>query len=208
MSEGQTGYKPLGYNFKVSQGGNPAPIGLTGFGLTTILLNLHNAGFFPLNSMILAMGIFIGGAAQMIAGRLEFQKGNTFACTAFTLYGSFWLSLVFIFLFPQGLGAVKPMTPGAMGAYLLFWGIFSGFMTIGTLKSNLVLRFIFITLTILFFLLAVENFLKAGGLTSAAEILGVIAGWEGIICGSSACYLAVAEVINEIHNRNVLPIGG
>lgn len=47
---------------------NPAPLGLMGFGMTTVLLNLHNAGFFELGTMILAMGIFYGGVAQVIAG--------------------------------------------------------------------------------------------------------------------------------------------
>src|SRR3954468_5775944 len=74
--------------------GNPAPLGLLGFGMTTVLLNLHNAGFYELNTMILAMGIFYGGIAQIIAGIMEWKKGNTFATTAFTSYGLFWLSLV------------------------------------------------------------------------------------------------------------------
>ena len=67
--------------------GNPAPLGLLGFGMTTVLLNLHNAGFYELNSMILAMGICYGGAAQIIAGIMEWKKGNTFATTAFVSYG-------------------------------------------------------------------------------------------------------------------------
>ena len=75
---------------------NPAPLGLTGFGMTTVLLNVHNAGFYPNNSMILGMGIFVGGIAQIIAGVLESKKNNTFGTTAFTAYGSFWLSLVTI----------------------------------------------------------------------------------------------------------------
>ena len=74
--------------------GNPAPLGLLGFGMTTVLLNLHNAGFFALGSMILAMGIFYGGLAQVIAGIQEWKKNNTFGATAFTSYGFFWLSLV------------------------------------------------------------------------------------------------------------------
>src|SRR5438445_3615105 len=74
--------------------GNPAPLGLLGFGMTTVLLNLHNAGFYELNSMILAMGICYGGGAQIIAGIMEWRKGNTFAATAFLSYGLFWLSLV------------------------------------------------------------------------------------------------------------------
>jgi succinate-acetate transporter protein len=79
---------------------NPAPLGLMAFGMTTVLLNLHNAGFYGLDTMILAMGIFYGGIAQVIAGILEFRKGNTFGTTAFCSYGLFWLTLVFLLVFP------------------------------------------------------------------------------------------------------------
>src|SRR6476469_5184933 len=81
--------------------GNPAPLGLLGFGMTTVLLNFHNAGFYEINSMILAMGIFYGGIAQIIAGVMEWRKGNTFATTAFTSYGFFWLTLVALILLPK-----------------------------------------------------------------------------------------------------------
>src|SRR5258705_13472620 len=85
---------------------NPAPLGLLGFGMTTVLLNLHNAGFYELNSMILAMGICYGGGAQIIAGMMEWKKGNTFATTAFLSYGLFWVFLVaFIVLAKIGWGA-------------------------------------------------------------------------------------------------------
>src|ERR1022692_3803409 len=77
---------------------NPAPLGLFGFGMTTVLLNLHNAGFFEMNSMILAMGLFYGGIAQVIAGIFEYRKNNTFGMTAFISYGSFWLTLVGLIL--------------------------------------------------------------------------------------------------------------
>src|SRR5437764_8092151 len=80
---------------------NPAPLWLLGFGMTTVLLNLHNAGFYELNSMILAMGICYGGIAQVIAGLMEWKKGNTFAATAFISYGFFWLSLVVMILLPK-----------------------------------------------------------------------------------------------------------
>src|SRR5438477_12206289 len=81
--------------------GNPAPLGLLGFGMTTVLLNLHNAGFFDLNSMILAMGLCYGGVAQVIAGVMEWKKGNTFATTAFISHGFFWLSLVALLALPK-----------------------------------------------------------------------------------------------------------
>src|SRR3954469_23433073 len=111
--------------------GNPAPLGLLGFGMTTVLLNFHNAGFFELNTMILAMGICYGGLAQVIAGAMEWKKGNTFATTAFISYGFFWLSLVVSILFPK-FGWASASNPTAMGAYLLTWGIFTAVMFVGT----------------------------------------------------------------------------
>lgn len=178
---------------------NPAPLGLMGFGMTTILLNIHNAGFFPISSMVLAMGIFYGGIAQIIAGIMEFKKGNTFGTTAFTSYGLFWLTLVALIVMPK-LGWTEATPHAFMGWYLLLWGIFTLFMFVGTLKSNKVLQFIFFTLTLLFFLLAAKDF-------TGNSAIGTFAGWEGIVCGASAFYLAMAEVINEVHGRTILPVG-
>jgi len=177
---------------------NPAPLGLMGFGMTTILLNLHNAGIFELGSMILAMGIFYGGVAQIIAGILEWKKGNTFGTTAFTSYGLFWLSLVTLIILPE-MGIAKAPNNSAMVAYLFMWGLFTGVLFIGTLKLNRVLQIIFASLTILFLLLALAD------LTNNSAIRHV-AGYEGIICGFSAMYAALAQVINELHGKVVLPI--
>jgi len=178
---------------------NPAPLGLMGFGMTTVLLNIHNAGFFELGSMILAMGIFYGGVAQVIAGIMEFKKGNTFGTTAFTSYGLFWMTLVFLIVFPT-LGWKQGPPAGFMGWYLFMWGLFTFFMWIGTFGNNRALQTVFFTLWILFFLLAIKDW-------SGARIVGIIAGYEGIFCGLSAIYLAMAEVINETQGKTVLPIG-
>ncbi|WON77621.1 acetate uptake transporter [Serratia sp. UGAL515B_01] len=178
---------------------NPGPLGLMGFGMTTVLLNLHNAGFFPLTSVIISMGIFFGGMAQIFAGILEYKKGNTFGLTAFTSYGCFWLSLVGLLLLPR-MGLAEPSNAASLGAYLALWGVFTLFMFFGTLCANRVLQFVFASLTLLFALLAVGN------MTGNHAIL-TFAGYEGIICGGSAIYLAMAEVINEQLGRTVLPIG-
>jgi len=178
---------------------NPAPLGLLGFGLTTVLLNIHNAGYYELNTMILAMGIFYGGIAQIIAGIMEWKKNNTFGTTAFTSYGLFWLTLVgLIFLPTLGLGTAtsKP----AMAAYFFMWGLFTFVMFIGTLKINRALQFVFLSLAILFFLLAARDYLG-----SAA--IGTLAGYEGIICGLSAVYTALAQVLNEVYKKVVAPLG-
>jgi len=180
---------------------NPAPLGLMGFGMTTVLLNIHNAGFFPVSAMILAMGIFYGGIAQIIAGIMEFKKGNTFGTTAFVSYGSFWLTLVALWVIP-GTGAPNGgATPVPfMGWYLFLWGLFTFFMWLGTFGKNRALQFVFLSLTVLFVLLAVRDW--AGSAT-----IGKIAGFEGIVCGLAAIYLAMAEVLNEAKGRTVLPIG-
>lgn len=180
---------------------NPAPLGLLGFGMTTILLNIHNAGYYELNAMIMGMGIFVGGIAQIFAGLQEWKKNNTFGATAFTAYGSFWLSLVAIWLIPNTtMGAAYKSSETAMGFYLLFWGIFTLLMFIGTLRLNRTLQVVFFTLTVLFFLLAASDF-------TGNKQLRIIAGFEGILCGLSAFYGSVALILNEVYGREVLPLG-
>lgn len=178
---------------------NPAPLGLLGFGMTTVLLNLHNAGHFELGGMILGMGIWYGGMAQIIAGIMEWKKGNTFGTVAFTSYGLFWLTLVALIVLPA-MGLAEPNSPAAMGAYLLMWGLFTFCMFIGTLKMSKALQFIFGSLTLLFVLLAVGDL-------AGSTLIKQIAGVEGVACGASAIYTAVAQVLNEVHGRTVLPLG-
>jgi len=167
---------------------NPAPLGLLGFGMTTVLLNLHNAGFFPLDTMILAMGIFYGGIAQIIAGVMEWKKNNIFGTTAFISYGLFWLTLVGLIAMGS-MGFQKP-SPVSMCAYLGMWGLFTAAMFIATLKFTRTLRFIFASLAILFFLLAIGQVAGSGFIK--------VAGYCGIVCGLSAIYGAMAQVLNEI----------
>ncbi|QKJ67200.1 acetate uptake transporter [Deefgea piscis] len=179
---------------------NPAPLGLMGFGMTTVLLNLHNLGLFGNSAMILAMGIFYGGLAQLIAGVLEWKKGNTFGTTAFTSYGCFWLSLVGLLVLPE-MGLAEAATSSAMGAYLLMWGIFTAFLFIGTLKMDKASQFIFGSLTLLFALLAISDF-------SESATIKQIAGFVGLLCGASAIYTAMAQVLNEVYGKTIFCLGG
>ena len=178
--------------------GNPAPLGLLGFGMTTILLNMHNAGFYPLESMILGMGIFVGGLAQVIAGIQEWKVNNTFGATAFTMYGFFWLSFVALKLLPGT--TVAPAAAFDTGFYLLIWGIFTLCMFFGTLKISRAHQTIFMSLTILFFLLAIGDW-------TGNQTIKTITGFEGIFCGASAFYTAIALILNEVYGRTVLPLG-
>ena len=171
--------------------GNPAPLGLLAFGMTTVLLNVHNAGFFELNTMILAMGIFYGGLAQVVAGIMEWKKNNTF--------GFFWLTLVGLIVMPK-LGWGEAASSSAMVVYLFMWGLFTFLMFFGTLKLSKALQVVFATLTLLFFLLAIGDATGSAGIKT-------FAGYEGIVCGLSAVYTGIAQVLNEVYGKTLLPLG-
>ena len=179
---------------------NPGPLGLLGFGMTTVLLTLHNAGLLPLSIVIVAMGIALGGLAQIIAGIRELKQGNTFAGTAFTAYGLFWWSLVLIWVNPYAEAGIEAASKVAMGYYLLLWGIFTGFMFVGTLKHNRATQIVFGSLTILFILLALGDF-------TGNHTITTIAGFEGIFCGLSAIYNASAQILNAEYGKTILPVG-
>lgn len=176
---------------------NPAPLGLVAFGMTTVLLNLSNAGFFGLSSMIIAMALAYGGTAQIIAGIMEYRNGNTFATLAFGSFGFFWYSFAILLILPKLNLAAAPDS-ASLAAYLIMWSIFTAIMFIATIKISRGLQVVFSTLTLLFFLLAL------GTITGNSTII-LIAGYEGIFVGLSAMYVGLAEVINETYGRKVLP---
>lgn len=172
---------------------NAGPLGLMAFGTTTILLNLYNAGLIGFSVAIVGMGIFLGGLAQIVAGLLSFKNNKTFAGTAFTAFGFFWLSLVYIW---NNGGA--DLT--SMGFYLLLWAIFTTFMAIATRHHTTVSKLVFSSLALLFYLLAIGDFT---GIKLITQIGGVV----GIISGLLALYDSVAQIVNEELDKEVLPLG-
>jgi hypothetical protein len=178
---------------------NPAPLGLMAFGITTVLLNLHNAGLFGMNTMILSMAVFYGGLAQVVVAVQEYKKNNVFGATAFASYGLFWLSFVGMLAFPKWMGIDGPNTT-AVGWYLLAWGVFTALMFVATLRITVSLQVVFGSLTILYVLLAISTW-------SGNATLGKVAGWEGIFVGLSAMYGAIAQIWNEVYGHVVLPLG-
>lgn len=181
--------------------GNPAPLGLMGFGMTTMLLCLKLAGFIPAESlgMIVAMGIFYGGLAQVIAGWLEYQKGNTFGGLAFTSFGLFWILFIAIQLFPI-LGLAAAVDGKSMGAFIGVWGLFMTYMFIATLNKPRIFQVIFGSATLLFFVIAVGDY-------TGDAFIKTLGGYIGIFCGASAFYLAMAEILNESFGKKILPMG-
>ncbi|MBU1174878.1 MAG: acetate uptake transporter [Alphaproteobacteria bacterium] len=176
---------------------NPAPLGLTGFALTTAVLSMVNAGLFPGQAvpMVLASAFAFGGTAQFFAGLMEMPRGNTFGFVAFCSYGAFWWTYgLFVLFFADGV-------PGEfVGWWLLLWGFFTLMMWFASLALNRALQAIFLALWITFFLLAIKDLTGIGW-------IGTIGGYMGIVTAALAFYLAAAEIINEAHGRTILPIG-
>jgi len=178
---------------------NPTPLGFTGLGLSAVLLSLSYIGLFPLDSMIVAMAIFLGGFAQIFAGLMAWKKGSIFGGTAFCAFGLFWFSLAGLILMPA-LGWVEAPTPISLASYLFFWGVYTFVMLIATLKlGSKAIMFIFLTLFLLFILLAIVNATGNAGLL-------VIAGYVGLIMGLSALYTALAIVLNDAYGKTIAPI--
>ena len=178
---------------------DPGALGLFGFSLTTFLLNMSNAGVFPMTSIVFSMGILYGGIAQIIAGIFEWYKNRLFPSVVFISFGFFWISLIMIFIL-SALGIAPPPDDEGMGFYLFIWGSMSFVFMISSLKRPKVIFFMFVTVVLLFWLLAIEKW------TNSAKV-GKAAGIVGIICSLLSFYNGAAEMINEAFETTVLPMG-
>ena len=178
---------------------NYIPLGLFAFSITSILVNLHGLGLFPLNALVLSMALIFGGGTQLFVGLVEYKQGNNFAGITFSAYGLYWLSYVGILLFPLLDIALTP--PAALiGFYFLLWAVFTSMMSIIARRISLMDFFIFCTLALLYFLLTLHQFLP---LVS----INILASLTGIICGGSAFYLAIAKIFQQELGQSFLPMG-
>jgi succinate-acetate transporter protein len=179
---------------------NPAPLGLAGFGLTTVLLSCVNAGVIPADgaTAVVPLAFAFGGLAQIIAGILEYVNGNTFGMVAFTSYGTFWWWYAFM-VWTVGAGWIKAPAPVAVAVALGLWGVFTLYMWVSTFRANKGVWTVFLLLWITFFLLSAGDFGVAG-----AKVLG---GFVGILTGLAALYVSFAEVTNGTFGRTVIPLG-
>lgn len=184
--------------FLIDNTANPAPLGLCAFGMTTIALSLHNFGVTGLGSPILAMAIFYGGLAQVIAGILEWKKNNTFGLVTFGSFGFFWISFASIVMLPA-MGLAKAPEAVELAAFLGVWGIFAFGLFICTFRMHRILNVTLFTVVLLVILLV------AAELTGNAMLL-TLGGLTGIIAGGLALYIGMGQVINEIYGKRLLPV--
>jgi succinate-acetate transporter protein len=180
---------------------NVGALGLGGFALSTFILNIVNAGLVDAATLgiVMPVAMFYGGIAQFAAGMWDVRRGDTFGATCFSSFGAFWMGLaMFFFLRLAGVQAFADVTPAGIAVVLVAWGLFTGYATIASLKLPRGIMWVFITLTILFFLLAIGEFVP---------VVHTIAGYEGILCSLIAWYCSAAILINATHGRTILPLG-
>jgi succinate-acetate transporter protein len=178
---------------------NPGPLGLAGFGLTTVVLSAINAGLLPHEALavVVPLAFAYGGVAQIIAGVLEFKNGNTFGMVAFTSYGLFWWWFALL-QWSVGAGWLKAPPPSAGGTVLLMFGVLTLLLWVVTFRLSKAVWSIFLLLWITFFLLAAGDF----GFGT-----GKIGGYLGLATGIDALVVAFIEVLNATANRAVIPLG-
>jgi succinate-acetate transporter protein len=178
---------------------NPAALGLGGFALTTFILNVVNSGLISADNlgMVLPIGIFYGGLAQFCAGMWEFKRGDTFGATCFSSFGAFWIGIATMVIL-ESTGVISPVPREGMAVLFIAWGIFTAYATIASLRVNRAVTSIFVTLTILFFMLAAGEW---------NVTVHKIAGYEGILCALIAWYTSAAVLINTLFGREIMPLG-
>jgi succinate-acetate transporter protein len=176
--------------------GNPAVVGLAGFGLTTLLLQIHNIGLMGIGP-VLAMGLIFGGLAQFIAGFMEQKLGNNFGFSAFTAYGSFWIGLGIIWLLNH-LG-IYAASHTDLGWYLVAWALYTFIMMLASFYVHKAMTITFVLLEIGFILLVIGHF--------GFPKMNIVAGYELIFCALSAWYMMASIIINDVAGKEVLPVG-
>ena len=185
---------------------DPAPLGLAGFAMTTMVLSVVNAGILnaALAPTVLALALFYGGATQFMAGMWEFRRGNTFGAVAFSSYGAFWLSYWFLatFIISNPRLLLGTQVHQAVGIYLLGWTIFTAYMTVPAMRVSGAVLAVFALLTLTFLFLCIGAFASVAPATSSWTKIG---GWLGLATALAAWYTSFAAVTNTTFKRTVLP---
>jgi uncharacterized protein len=179
---------------------DPAPLGLAGFAMTTLVLSFANANIIKETGgieVVLGLAAFYGGLGQLLAGMWEFKRGNTFGATAFSSFGAFWLSYWYIVNHLPSSDVHQ-----ALGLYLIAWCLFTAYMTVAALRTSMAVLAVFVLLTLAFLFLGIGAFQNG---MPAPDAMTKVGGWVGIVTAAAAFYASAATVINSTHKRDVLP---
>jgi len=178
--------------------GNPAVVGMSGFGMTTLMLAFHNLGLASIGPVIWLAFTF-GGTAQLIAGFQEQKSGNNFGYAAFTGYGAFWISLAAM-LVASKLG-LYTVTAVDTAWYFTCWTIWTGILVIASTRIHKAMFATFALLFLAFVLLDAEKF--GGG-----EVFGLACSLTLLVLVAVVFYMLAGIILKDVSGgRDVLPMG-
>jgi len=206
-------FQPGLYREKKSNIGNPAPLGLSAFALTTFVLSLVNLGTRNVAepNLVVAIAYGYGGLVQLLAGMWEMAVGNTFGATALSSYGGFWISFAIV-LTPGGFNIVTALGGGesnafhdSFGFYLMGWFIFTTLLLVCTLKSTVAFFFLFFTLDLAFLFLGIGYLEHADGGPPNKGCIRA-GGAFGILAAFAAWYNALAGIADSTNSFFVIPV--
>jgi len=173
---------------------NPSVIGLMGFALTTLVTGLAHAVGSGVGPAV-ALAVAFGGLAQFVAGWIDLRKGSIFGGSAFVSYGAFWLAFSVLNWVLPAMGVT--ISDGGKLAFFGAWTLFTLSFCLAVLKVGKYL-------SVLFWLLLLAFVLLDG------VVLGFVpeslAGWEIVLTGLVAWYIATATLVNTVHGKQVLPL--
>ena len=177
---------------------DPAPLGLAAFGMANLAQSFFGSGVDPtLNPAAFPLEFLTGGIVQLIAGIVEFRQGSRLGATAFSLYGSYWMSFAVYSRF-----IVRTLPAGqvhsATGYFLLPWTILTVVLTFAALRTTLVLLLAFVCAAMAFIFGTAGQFLQSGSLL-------LVGGSFGFLTAAVGLYAALAGLVNGTWGRHVLP---
>lgn len=183
----------------VSGWGDPFPLGLASFGISALVLASVMSGRIDAGATpaVLSVALALGFLTEIVAGVIHFRRGETFPGLVFTAYAGFWLS--YVLLVQVYAPDVTADAAAVTGMFLLAWAIFSTYMLLAALRTNLTTIAIFVLLTAVFYLAALGAFLES-------ETLSHTAGHVLVLDAALALYASAAIIVNTTWERTVLPV--
>jgi succinate-acetate transporter protein len=182
--------------------GNPAPLGLLAFGMTTAMLMYVEMGWVEVEfeQYVFGYAMFLGGTCQMIVSIFELIKGSSFSFAVFGCYGAFWLGWAIVFGESHRTTSTFDASayPDGKTAWFVQWGVLSACFWFITLRKNMCLIIVFSLLVPTFFLLAAATGTGNANIKKAA-------GYIGFATAIAAWYTAIAELVNEEFGKPILP---
>ena len=177
----------------------PDPLGLWAFTVGAFLGNLPDTGLVAHAGLTITVAVLLGGATQLLAGLQAFRVGSTFAATAFSAFGLFWI-VIGLNDWLTGLHLLPSTDLTTLGWYLIAWTVFAVLLFGAALRLN---RALAVTVGLSCFgLLA-----KAVGCFTGQIVSTRIGAWLLIACAATALYTTAAQFWNNAYQRTVLPLG-